>query len=84
MKDKEKVKVTTPFPLTEKQREILYEKLGRIIPEPFIIEEEIDPSLIGGIVVMWEELLIDCSIKTQLERLRGEILKEALEYVNGR
>ncbi len=82
MKDREKVKVVTPLPLIEKQKEILYKKLGRIIPEPFVIEEEIDPSLIGGIVVVWEELLIDCSIKTQLERLREEILREALEHVD--
>lgn len=76
MKDEERVRVVTPFPLTEEQKEIISTKLSRVIPKPFVLEEEIDPSLIGGVVVLWGELLIDCSIKTQLERLRERILKE--------
>lgn len=76
MRDEERVKVLTPLPLTEEQKDIIYAKLARIIPRPFVIEEEIDPSLIGGVVILWGELLIDCSIKTQLERLRERILKE--------
>lgn len=76
MKDEERVRVLTPLPLTEEQKEIIYAKLSRIIPKPFVLEEEIDPSLIGGVVILWGELLIDCSVKTQLERLRERILRE--------
>lgn len=76
MKDEERIRVITPFPLTEEQKAIIHEKLKRVVPEPFTLEEEIDPSLIGGIVILWGELLIDCSIKTQLERLRKRILEE--------
>ncbi|MBC7218468.1 MAG: F0F1 ATP synthase subunit delta [Candidatus Caldatribacterium sp.] len=76
MKDEERVRVLVPFPLTEEQKEIIYAKLSRIIPKPFVLEEEIDPSLIGGVVILWGELLIDCSVKTQLERLREQILRE--------
>ncbi|MEN3183990.1 MAG: F0F1 ATP synthase subunit delta [Atribacterota bacterium] len=76
MRDEERVRVVTPFPLTGEQKDIISAKLSRIIPKPFTIEEEVDPSLIGGVVILWGELLIDCSVKTQLERLRERILRE--------
>lgn len=83
MRDKERVKVITPLPLTEKQKDILYTKLSRVIKGPFVLEEERDPSLIGGIVILWGELLIDCSIRTQLERLREQVLREGVSYGHG-
>ncbi|MCS7241851.1 MAG: F0F1 ATP synthase subunit delta [Candidatus Caldatribacterium sp.] len=76
MKDEERVRVLTPFPLTKEHKDIISTKLSRIITKPFVIEEEVDPSLIGGVVILWGELLIDCSVKTQLERIRERILGE--------
>uniref|UniRef100_A0A7V4DG86 ATP synthase subunit delta n=1 Tax=Candidatus Caldatribacterium californiense TaxID=1454726 RepID=A0A7V4DG86_9BACT len=84
MRDREKVRVITPFPLTDEQKDILYSKLSRVIREPFLLEEEIDPSLIGGVVILWGEILIDCSVKTQLERLKERILREGIPHVHGR
>ena len=65
---KEIVKLITPLPMTESQKNIIKSKLSRIGDiNQMIFQEEVDPSLLGGIVIIFGEMLIDCSLKTQLE-----------------
>ncbi|MDD3715411.1 MAG: F0F1 ATP synthase subunit delta [Atribacterota bacterium] len=35
-----------------------------------IFQEEVDPSLIGGIIIIFGEMLIDCSLRTQLDKMK--------------
>ncbi len=70
------IRVVSPLPLTEEQRTIIREKLSRIMKSSsFAMEEEIDPSLIGGIVVFVRDMIIDCSLRTQLQRMKEAILR---------
>jgi ATP synthase F1 delta subunit len=72
---KEIVKVITPFPLTARQRQIIFQKLAPFAGDTHLkIKEKVDPSLIGGVIIMWRDLYIDCSLKTQLEKLKKELL----------
>ncbi|NLJ39221.1 MAG: F0F1 ATP synthase subunit delta [Candidatus Atribacteria bacterium] len=65
------VKFITPFPMTEKQKMRVKSKLSRIGNiDQMIFQEEIDPSLIGGIVIIFGEMLIDCSLRTQLDKMK--------------
>ncbi|MDI3543267.1 MAG: hypothetical protein PWP57_872 [Candidatus Atribacteria bacterium] len=71
------VRVITPLPLTEEQKEIIKKHLSRLSPqEGFILQEEIDSSILGGVIIIWEEMLIDCSLKTQLQKIKEKIVKE--------
>jgi len=73
----EVVGVITPFPLIEEQKEIIKKHLSRLSPqEDFVLQEEVDPSILGGVIIIWEEMLIDCSVKTQLQNIKERILKE--------
>ncbi|MGQ9473984.1 MAG: F0F1 ATP synthase subunit delta [Candidatus Caldatribacteriaceae bacterium] len=72
----ELVKVVTPLPLNSEQREIIRAKIGKLLGNDFFsLEEEVDESLIGGVVVFLRGFIIDCSIRTQLEKIKESILK---------
>ncbi|HHT09055.1 MAG TPA: F0F1 ATP synthase subunit delta [Atribacter sp.] len=69
--NKEIVKFITPFPMTESQKNMVKSKLSRIGNiDQMIFQEEVDPSLIGGIIIIFGEMLIDCSLRTQLDKMK--------------
>ena len=71
----EVVRVITPLPLTEEQKKIIKKHLSRLSPQDdFTLQEELDPSILGGVIIIWEEMLIDCSLKTQLQKIKERIL----------
>jgi len=72
---KEIVKLITPLPMTEAQKNKVKSKLSRIGDiNQMVFQEEVDPSLLGGIVIIFGEMLIDCSLKTQLEKMKEGII----------
>jgi len=72
---KEIVKLITPLPMTESQKNKVKSKLSRIGDiNQMVFQEEVDPSLLGGIVIIFGEMLIDCSLKTQLEKMKEGII----------
>lgn len=76
----EVVRVVTPFPLTEVQRALIQAKMERFLDGSFFsLQEEIDESLIGGVVIFVRDLIIDCSIRTQLEKIKEHVLKGGLK-----
>ena len=69
--NKEIVKFITPFPMTESQKNMVKSKLSRIgNNDQMIFQEEVDPSLMGGIIIIFGEKLIDCSLRTQLDKMK--------------
>ena len=69
--NKEIVKFITPFPMTESQKNMVKSKLSRIGNiDQMIFQEEVDPSLIGGIIIIFGEMLMDCSLRTQLDKMK--------------
>jgi len=63
------IKITSSFPLLERQRvdlkKVLAEKLGS---EPEV-KEEIDPKLIGGLILEIGGMVIDGTLKNKLQRI---------------
>lgn len=72
-------KARTVIPLDEEQREKLMDTLQKKYNKIIILEEELDRSLIGGILVTIGNEVLDGSIKGRLEeireRLEGNIVK---------
>ena len=64
--------VNSAAPLTEAQRERLRAQLGGG-DGVVILTEQVDPSLIGGLVLRHEDMIRDYSIKTRLETLRERL-----------
>ncbi len=68
-----RAKVTTAFTLKNKSVEKLEEALKRFTGKKVILEMMEDPNLIGGVVVQIGDLVIDGSIKAQLEGLKESL-----------
>lgn len=74
---KEIIKMIVPFPMTDHQQATVRHHLSRITDVTnAVFQEEVDPTLIGGIIIICGEKYIDCSLKTQLLKIRESILKE--------
>ena len=65
----QRVTVTTPQPLTDEQREALRRRVsaGR---GQVLLTEQVDPAIIGGLILQQGDIIQDYSIRARLESLR--------------
>jgi F-type H+-transporting ATPase subunit delta len=70
--------VRSAFPLTEEERGLVKRRLRERFGEEFILRAEIDPTLIGGLVVRAKNQVFDGSVAGRLDAL-GERLRTAVE-----
>ncbi len=69
--------VTTAVPLNEEQRERLRLRLSEQSGKSIRLKEQLDPNILGGVVVQLGTRVIDGSVKSSLSRMREELLAEA-------
>lgn len=62
--------VTTAVPIDDGQKQMILDRLGHLTRRTIELSTEIDPKLIGGIVIRVGDRLIDGSVRYHLERLR--------------
>ena len=65
--------VTTAVPLDAAQRELVATRLSARIGKRVILEEQVDPSILGGVVAQIGDDVIDGSVRGRLERLRRSL-----------
>ena len=70
-----KAVVTTVVPVSENVRKQLQNKLKDMFGGDFILENELDPEIIGGMKVRMGYTIIDGTIKRQLEELSRLLAK---------
>ena len=63
----ERAEVISAVALDEAQKQRLAEKLGRITGKQIIIENKVDPSILGGIKLRYMGIQRDGSVKARLE-----------------
>jgi F-type H+-transporting ATPase subunit delta len=71
----QRVEVVVPMPLTAEQREELKAALGRHTGKTIEVEEAVDPSVLGGMVVKVGSTVYDGSIRTQIRQIRETMQK---------
>jgi F-type H+-transporting ATPase subunit delta len=69
--------VTTATPLAPPQLDALARSLGTLTGKDVRLDVEVDPSLIGGVVARLGSTVYDGSIRTQLEKLKQELIESA-------
>jgi F-type H+-transporting ATPase subunit delta len=65
--------ITSATPLTAEQGEAVTGALARQTGRTVLVEEQVDPQLLGGVVVDIEGTVYDGSLRTQLEALAASI-----------
>ena len=62
--------VTTAFELDAQQRQIVTQKIAAATQKDVQLEAHVDPSIIGGLVVRVNNVILDGSVQGQLARMR--------------
>lgn len=65
----ERVQVTSATTLTKEQREDVEQMLKKKVKGTYDLEERLDPSLIGGLILTIGDKQIDASVKGNIQRL---------------
>ncbi len=68
------VLVKTAVALDDGQQEALAHRVGAMIGATPILRFEVNPALIGGLVIQVGDDLYDASIKTKLDRMRRDLI----------
>lgn len=68
------VKVTSALPLDEASAQSLRQLLASRLEKEITMETEVDPGLMGGMILQIEDQVIDNSLKGRLESLRHSLV----------
>lgn len=67
--------VTSAAPLSPEKTKALAESLGRVTGKQVDLSVSVDPELLGGVVARIGSTVYDGSVRTQLLRMRQELVK---------
>jgi len=66
--------VTTAVPLDVDTRRLIGIRLRELAGSSFTLDEKVDPSIVGGIVLRVDDRIIDRSVRARLQALRDVVL----------
>ena len=69
-----RVRVRSAVPLSPALQEEVRQRFAHYTSKDIVIDQEIDPTLIGGIVAQMGSLVLDGSIRNELLRLKTELV----------
>jgi F-type H+-transporting ATPase subunit delta len=69
-----RVQVQTAFPLAQDQEERLKNELQKLSGLDVILEKKINKAMIGGIIVLYRDKIIDNSVRRGLRQLREAMM----------
>ncbi|HEV3302975.1 MAG TPA: ATP synthase F1 subunit delta [Planctomycetaceae bacterium] len=78
---KQRVQIKTAMPLSDQARDRLRKRLAESLPFDPILETQVDPSLIGGIVIRVADTVYDSSLVTRVAQLRERIRQRSLHEI---
>ena len=71
----EHAEVTTAVPLSDKDRDMVTQRVGEIVRRKVVLDPRVDPAVIGGFVARIGDMLIDGSIRQQLDTLKKNLVE---------
>jgi F-type H+-transporting ATPase subunit delta len=71
--------LTSAAPIAPATVKAIEDNLSKVTGKKVQLTERVDPALIGGVVARIGSTVYDGSVKTQLERLRHELVESAVE-----
>jgi F-type H+-transporting ATPase subunit delta len=79
-----RVRVRSAVPLPEDQRDHLRDELRKSLRREPVLETEVEPDLIAGLVVQVGDWQYDGSVRTQLETLRTQLIERSNYEIQSR
>ncbi len=70
--------VYSVVPMTDEQLNALNERLNAMTGKTVVLTQQVDASLIGGFVVQIKDMVIDNSIRHQLEKLKERLVEASV------
>ena len=67
------VKAITAVPMAEKMAESIRKRLSDVIGKKVRLTQQVEPDIIGGIILIMEDKIIDGSVRFELEKLKREL-----------
>jgi F-type H+-transporting ATPase subunit delta len=71
-----RAEVTTAAPLSPEKTKALEESLSKVTGKKVELSVSVDPELLGGVVAKIGSTVYDGSVRTQLARMRQELVKQ--------
>ena len=71
----ERVEVTVPMPLAAPQKELLRTVLERRTGKRVVLEESVNPAVLGGMVVRVGSTVYDGCVRTQIRQIQANLQK---------
>jgi F-type H+-transporting ATPase subunit delta len=68
------LRVRTAFPISEAQQKLLQGKLESWLKSKVRMEIQVDPQLIGGLIIQTRDYVLDQSLKGQLKQLQQQLV----------
>lgn len=72
-----RVRLITARALSEQQTNLLQGVLNKTLHKQIQLVPEVQPDILGGLVLLWEQSRLDASIATRLKRLRQQLQVES-------
>jgi len=76
-----RVQVRTAEQLDDTLRKRIVEVLNKAIQKEVVLEESVDPELLGGLVVRVGDQVIDGSVRHRLEQIRQDAVRRARQEI---
>ena len=67
--------VKTAVPMTEDEKNLLREKLSKKYNNEIEIDQQIDPSIIGGVFLKVDDEVVDGTVRGRLESMKKELFE---------
>jgi F-type H+-transporting ATPase subunit delta len=74
-----RVKVISAVSLDKSEERLLASRLQHLTGKTILIDTKVDPSILGGVVIYLDGKVIDGSVRTGLEELRGRLLATSID-----
>ena len=74
-----RAEVVTAGPLEDEKIEGLASAIGSSIEKEVVVNNRVDPEMLGGVIVRYQGMVADGSLGTALEELRSEMLSPKFE-----
>lgn len=82
--NRRQVLVQSAVPLDDSQRDAIRDQLSKSLHATPLLTIEVDPSLLGGLVVQVGDVVYDASIRTRLEQLRQRLIEGKTHEIQSR